>query len=71
MRLDAGLGLVVLEFHGASGAVTSTIPSAQQIAAYRRWQEASLGGARAAAAEPPMPAASGSAIAAPPAAGRT
>jgi len=37
-RLDADLGLVVIEFHSATGAVTSSIPTAEQLQAYRRWQ---------------------------------
>ena len=37
-RLDADLGLVVIEFHNATGAVTSSIPTAEQLQAYRRWQ---------------------------------
>jgi hypothetical protein len=35
MRLDEQLGIVVLEFHNASGAVTSSIPTERQLDAYR------------------------------------
>jgi hypothetical protein len=40
LRLDAALGLVVIEFRDDSGALTSTIPSERQIEAYRAHQEA-------------------------------
>lgn len=39
LRFDPVLGLVVIEFHNAAGAVTSSVPSQRQIDAYRRWQE--------------------------------
>jgi hypothetical protein len=39
IRLDGALGLVVIEFRDASGAVTSTIPSERQLAAYRQWEQ--------------------------------
>ena len=35
LRLDPALGLVVIEFHDASGKLTSSIPSQRQIDAYR------------------------------------
>jgi hypothetical protein len=35
LLLDAALGLVVVEFVSKSGAVTSSIPSQRQLAAYR------------------------------------
>jgi hypothetical protein len=35
LHLDAALGLVVIEFLGKSGAVTSSIPTPQQLEAYR------------------------------------
>lgn len=35
LRLDGSLGMVVLEFRGAGGEVTNTIPSPRAIAAYR------------------------------------
>ena len=37
LRLDAALGLVVIEFRDASGKLTTTIPSEQQLQAYRTW----------------------------------
>ena len=43
LRLDPGLGLVIIEFHNATGTVTHTIPTAQQLQAYRRWQSAAVG----------------------------
>lgn len=39
LRLDAELGLVVMEFRDDSGALTSTIPSERQIEAYRAHQD--------------------------------
>jgi hypothetical protein len=39
MRLDSKLGLVVLEFHNDNGAVINSIPSAQQLQAYRSAQQ--------------------------------
>lgn len=42
-RLDPGLGLVVIEFHNAAGTITGTIPTAQQLQAYRRWETAQVG----------------------------
>lgn len=35
LRLDGSLGMVVLEFRGMGGEVSSTIPSERAIAAYR------------------------------------
>ena len=43
LRLDPALGLVVLEFHSDSGAVTSSIPSERQLEAYQRWTQAGIG----------------------------
>jgi len=43
LRLDYQLGLVVIEFRDPSGAVTRTIPSAQQLAAYQQWSETGSG----------------------------
>lgn len=37
VMLDPTLGLVVIAFHNAAGAVTRTIPSERQIAAYQQW----------------------------------
>jgi hypothetical protein len=39
LRLDAGLGLVVIEFHNDAGAVTRSIPSQQQLEAYRTHEQ--------------------------------
>jgi hypothetical protein len=49
MRLDAALGLVVLEFRGAADGEVRTIPSEREIAAYR---SAARGGGAAPAAPP-------------------
>ena len=35
LRIENGLGLVVMEFYDAAGAVTSSIPTARQLDAYR------------------------------------
>lgn len=40
LRLDSALGLVVIEFRNETGAVTQSIPSAQQIEAYKMHEEA-------------------------------
>src|SRR4051812_27179531 len=40
LRLDAGLGLVVIEFHDDLGKLTSSIPSQRQIEAYRQHEQA-------------------------------
>ena len=34
-QLDAALGIVVIQFHDAAGAVTNSIPSQRQLDAYR------------------------------------
>ncbi len=39
LRLDSGLGRVVIEFRNDSGAVTRSIPSQQQLDAYKRTGE--------------------------------
>lgn len=39
MRLDSKLALVVLEFHNDTGVVTNSIPSQQQLQAYRSAQQ--------------------------------
>lgn len=66
LRLDPALALVVIEFRDDSGAVRSTIPTQQQLDAYRSWERSQLGvpprGAKpvsgALAAEtPPIPSA--------------
>ncbi|MGC1407327.1 MAG: hypothetical protein WA864_00115 [Acetobacteraceae bacterium] len=43
IRLDQSLGLVVIEFRNASGAITTSIPSQQQLEAYQRWDDTRLG----------------------------
>ena len=43
LRLDAALGLVVIEFRNDSGTVTTSIPSERQIAAYQRWDVTHFG----------------------------
>ena len=43
IRVDAALGLVVIELRDRAGAVTRTLPSAQQMAAYRHWLETGAG----------------------------
>jgi len=43
LRLDPALGLVVLEFHSDSGAVTTSIPSELQLEAYQRWTQTGIG----------------------------
>lgn len=40
LRLDASLGLVVIEFHDDLGKLTSSIPSQRQIEAYRQHEQA-------------------------------
>jgi hypothetical protein len=37
LRFDAVSGLVVIEFHDASGDVTTSIPTLRQLEAYRIW----------------------------------
>ena len=39
LRLDSALGLVVIEFRNNAGAVTRSIPSQQQIDAYRTHEQ--------------------------------
>lgn len=39
LRLDAALGLVVIEFRDNSGTVTTSIPSQRQLEAYRMWEQ--------------------------------
>jgi hypothetical protein len=43
LRLDAGLGLVVIEFRNDTGDVTTSIPSQRQIEAYQRWAQTHAG----------------------------
>jgi len=56
LRLDPGLAIVVIEFRDGSGAVRSTIPTEQQLDAYRAWERGHVGATQAgspAAATPP------------------
>jgi hypothetical protein len=58
MRIDSALSLVVMEFHGTDGKVENSIPTVQQLDAYRRSQGADHGGASSsAAAQPAAPSA--------------
>ncbi len=65
LELNAALGLVVIEFRNSAGTVTSSIPTAQQLEAYRLWQESGVGlapnlGAPVPGSAPaPVPATSG------------
>jgi hypothetical protein len=43
LRLDAALGLVVIEFRNQGGGITTSIPSQRQLQAYQRWQTTRLG----------------------------
>jgi hypothetical protein len=43
VRLDSALGLVVIEFRDAVGTVTNSIPTQQQLEAYRAWERDRLG----------------------------
>jgi hypothetical protein len=43
LRLDAALGLVVIEFRNRTGAITTSIPSQRQIEAYQRWAQTHSG----------------------------
>lgn len=58
LRLDAALGLVVIEFRNNAGAVTSSIPSQRQLQAYRQHQQAPPGLPRAPPAGAPPAGAS-------------
>ena len=43
LELNAALGLFVIEFRNSAGAITNTIPSQQQLQAYKQWQESGVG----------------------------
>ena len=43
MRLDPALGVVVIAFHDGHGAVTRSIPTQQQLDAYRTWERTKSG----------------------------
>lgn len=43
MRLDPALEIVVLEFRDDNGRVRNTIPTEQQLAAYRNWDRTQTG----------------------------
>jgi hypothetical protein len=53
IRLDEALGLVVIQFRNASGAITTSIPSQRQLEAYQRWDDTCLGPAPAGCADTP------------------
>lgn len=53
LRLDHGLGMVVIEFRDPGGEVTRSIPSQRQIDAYRSHQVDTLPGTHP--PEPPAP----------------
>ena len=68
LRLDPALSMVVIEFRDDSGAVRTSIPSQQQLDAYRAWERSNTGPppGGGGAEVPPAPAAT-PADAAPPA----
>jgi hypothetical protein len=43
LKLNAALGLVVIEFRNSAGAVVSSIPTSKQIQAYQQWQDSGIG----------------------------
>jgi hypothetical protein len=43
LRLDEGLGVVVIEFVNDRGEIATSIPSQRQLEAYRRWDRSRLG----------------------------
>ncbi len=43
LRLDAALGIVVIEFRNDSGAITSSVPSQRQLQAYQKWDVTCFG----------------------------
>jgi hypothetical protein len=55
-QLDAGLGLVVVEFRNDHGVVTTSIPTQQQLEAYRRWENTRSGPAPPGRADTSAPA---------------
>ena len=62
LQLDPALGLVVIEFRNDSGAVTTSIPTEREIAAYQRWEQTKFGpvphgmhASKASTAPPPEP----------------
>ena len=52
LRLDPGLAIVVIEFRDETGAVRNTIPTEQQLEAYRSWDRGHIGEAPRGAREP-------------------
>ncbi len=52
-RIDEALGIIVMQLHDASGKVASTIPTAQQLNAYRRTSAHETAGTTPAAAGTP------------------
>jgi hypothetical protein len=59
LELDAALGLVVIQFRNDSGAVTNSIPSQQQLDAYRQWQDTRVGTPPSLGLDAPAPAVPG------------
>jgi hypothetical protein len=55
-QFDPTVGIVVIEFHDAKGAVSNSIPSQRQLAAYRNHQATPPGEQTSAAPKPPQPA---------------
>ncbi len=45
LRLDGALGMVIIEFHSESGAVTASFPTERQLEAYRIWERTGTDGA--------------------------
>lgn len=43
LRLNAALGLVVIEFRNDAGVITTSIPSQRQMEAYQRWAQTRTG----------------------------
>lgn len=55
LRFDPSLGLVVIEFRNDAGAVTTSVPSERQIAAYQQWERTKFGPVPDGMPEPPAP----------------
>lgn len=55
LRLDPALSMVVIEFRDDSGAVRSSIPSQQQLDAYRAWERSNTGPPPRAGTAPEVP----------------
>lgn len=55
VRLDPALGVVVVAFHDTHGAVTTSIPTQQQLDAYRTWERTRSGPGPEAGKANPLP----------------